>query len=130
MRKNVSTVHVVADDDATVVPALSAELQTAFADVAELAREGLLAMSAAIGLRVMNEIAAALHPRLELTAEPARAVLSAGRVGTRCRATTTAGGARRTRGTPCLTPMNLRRLLAASASLTRRYGATTWSVTS
>lgn len=56
MKKNVSTLHVVADDDVPVLPTLSAELQLAFADVAELAREGLLAMSAAIGLRVMNEM--------------------------------------------------------------------------
>ena len=56
MKKNVSTLRVVGDDDATVLPALSAELQLAFADVAELAREGLLAMSVAVGLRVMNEM--------------------------------------------------------------------------
>ncbi len=57
MMKNVSTLRVVGDDDATtVLPALSAELQLAFADVAELAREGLLAMSVAVGLRVMSEM--------------------------------------------------------------------------
>ena len=56
MKKNVSTLHVVADDDVPVLPTLSAELQLAFADVAELAREGLLAMSVAVGLRVMNEM--------------------------------------------------------------------------
>ena len=58
MKKTVSTLRVVGDDDATTtaVPALSAELQLAFADVAELAREGLLAMSVAVGLRVMNEM--------------------------------------------------------------------------
>ena len=57
MKKTVSTLRVVGDDDATtVLPALSAELQLAFADVAELAREGLLAMSVAAGLRVMNEM--------------------------------------------------------------------------
>lgn len=54
--KTVSTLRVVGDDDATVLPTLSAELQLAFADVAELAREGLLAMSVAVGLRVMNEM--------------------------------------------------------------------------
>ena len=48
--------RVVGDDDATVLPALSAELQLAFADVADMAREGLLAMSVAVGLRVMNEM--------------------------------------------------------------------------
>ncbi len=37
--KNVSTLRVVGDDDATtVLPALSAELQLDFADVAELVR--------------------------------------------------------------------------------------------
>lgn len=57
MKKTVSTLRVVGDDDATtVLPALSAELQLAFADVAELAREGLLAMSVAVGLAVMNEM--------------------------------------------------------------------------
>lgn len=56
MKKNVSTLHVVADDDVPVLPTVSAELQLAFADAAELAREGLLAMSVAIGLRVMNEM--------------------------------------------------------------------------
>jgi transposase-like protein len=57
VNKTVSTLRVVGDDDATtVLPALSAELQLAFADVAELAREGLLAMSVAVGLRVMNEM--------------------------------------------------------------------------
>jgi putative transposase len=56
VKKNVSTLRVVGDDDTTVVPALSAELQLAFADVAGAAREGLLAMSVAVGLRVMNEM--------------------------------------------------------------------------
>ena len=56
MKKNVSTLRVVTDDDVTVLPTLSADLQLAFADVAELAREGLLAMSVAVGLRVMSEM--------------------------------------------------------------------------
>ncbi len=57
MKKTVSTLRVVGDNDATtVLPALSAELQLAFAGVAELAREGLLAMSVAVGLRVMSEM--------------------------------------------------------------------------
>lgn len=56
MKKNVSTLHVVADDDGPVPPRLSAELQLAYADVAELAREGLLAMSVAVGLRVMHQM--------------------------------------------------------------------------
>jgi len=35
---------------------LSAELQAAFGDIADVAREGLLAMSVAVGLAVMNEM--------------------------------------------------------------------------
>ncbi len=47
MKKNLSTLRVVGDEEGTVLPALSAGLQLAFADVAELAREGLQAMSVA-----------------------------------------------------------------------------------
>ena len=57
MKKTVSTLRVVGDDHATtVLPALSAELQVAFGDIATVAREGLLAMSVAVGLAVMNEM--------------------------------------------------------------------------
>ncbi|MBA2495629.1 MAG: transposase, partial [Acidimicrobiia bacterium] len=56
MKKTVSTLRVVGDDDAPVLPALSAELQVAFGDIATVAREGLLAMSVAVGLAVMNEM--------------------------------------------------------------------------
>jgi putative transposase len=53
MNKTVSTLRPVGDDEA---PELSAELQLAMADVAALAREGLLAMSVGVGLRVMVEM--------------------------------------------------------------------------
>jgi transposase-like protein len=54
--KTVSTLQAVVDDEPATPTALSAELQLAFTDVAELAREGLLAMSVGIGLRVMTEM--------------------------------------------------------------------------
>ncbi len=54
--KTVPTLQAVSDDGPAARPALSAELQLAFTDVAELAREGLLAMSVGIGLRVMAEM--------------------------------------------------------------------------
>ena len=53
MKKTVPTLSAVDDDDA---PELSAELRLAFEDIAELAREGLLAMSVGVGLRVMVEM--------------------------------------------------------------------------
>ena len=53
MNKTVSTLRPVGDDES---PELSAELQLAMADVAALAREGLLAMSVGVGLRVMVEM--------------------------------------------------------------------------
>ena len=53
MNKTVPTLHPVDDDEA---PELTAELQLAMADVAALAREGLLAMSVGVGLRVMVEM--------------------------------------------------------------------------
>ncbi len=56
MSKTVSTLRPVGDDAAGDRPELSAELQLAFTDVAELAREGLLAMSVGVGLRVMAEM--------------------------------------------------------------------------
>jgi putative transposase len=56
MTKTVSTLRTVDDDAPGDRPELSAELQLAFADVAELAREGLLAMSVGVGLRVMAEM--------------------------------------------------------------------------
>lgn len=66
-----------------VLPMLSAELQLAFADVAEPARQGLLAMSAAVGLRVMNEMMEAeLTDRVAPSTPSSR---SAPRPGTRQR---------------------------------------------
>lgn len=57
VKKTVSTLRVVGDDDATTaLPALPAELQVAFGDIAAGARDGLLAMSVAVGLAVMNEM--------------------------------------------------------------------------
>ena len=53
MKKTVPILSAVDDDDA---PELSAELRLAFEDIAELAREGLLAMSVGVGLRVMVEM--------------------------------------------------------------------------
>ena len=53
MKKTVPILSAVDDDDASE---LSAELRLAFEDIAELAREGLLAMSVGVGLRVMVEM--------------------------------------------------------------------------
>ncbi len=53
MNKTVPTLRPVDDDE---VPELTAELQLAMSDVAALAREGLLAMSVGVGLRVMVEM--------------------------------------------------------------------------
>jgi transposase-like protein len=53
VKKTVPILSAVDDDDA---PELSAELRLAFEDIAELAREGLLAMSVGVGLRVMVEM--------------------------------------------------------------------------
>lgn len=47
---------MVKRDDAATLTELSDELQVALADVANAAREGLLAMSVAAGLRVMGEM--------------------------------------------------------------------------
>ncbi len=65
MNKTVPTLSAVDDDDA---PELSAELRLAFEDIAELAREGLLAMSVGVGLRVMvemmeNDLTAVVGPK-------------------------------------------------------------------
>jgi putative transposase len=56
MSKTVSTLRPVGDHAPGEAAELSAELQLAFTDVAELAREGLLAMSVGVGLRVMAEM--------------------------------------------------------------------------
>jgi transposase-like protein len=54
--KNVPVVRVVERDDAVELPELSEELRVALGDVAATAREGLLAMSVGVGLRVMAEM--------------------------------------------------------------------------
>ena len=51
--KNVPVVRVVERDEATE---LSEELHVELADIAGVAREGLLAMSVGVGLRVMAEM--------------------------------------------------------------------------
>ncbi len=53
MDKTVPTLHVVDDDG---LPEMSPELRIALADITDLAREGLLAMSVGVGLRVMVEM--------------------------------------------------------------------------
>lgn len=54
--KKVSGLSLVDRDEAPDLPQLSEELRVALAEVAEAAREGLLAMSVAVGLRVMAEM--------------------------------------------------------------------------
>jgi putative transposase len=54
--KNVPVVRLVERDDAVESPELSEELRVALSDVAATAREGLLAMSVGVGLRVMAEL--------------------------------------------------------------------------
>ena len=56
MKKNLPALRVVDRDDAPELPKLSEELALAFAEVAGAAREGLLAMSVAVGMRVMVEM--------------------------------------------------------------------------
>jgi len=56
MSKTVSTLRPGGDHAPGQGTQLSAELELAFAEVAELAREGLLAMSVCVGLRVMAEM--------------------------------------------------------------------------
>ena len=51
MKKNVPALRLVDRDDAPQLPELSDELRLALDDVAGAAREGLLAMSVAVGLR-------------------------------------------------------------------------------
>ena len=56
MSKNVPALRVVEREDAPELPALSEELRLAFGEIAGAAREGLLAMSVALGFRVMAEM--------------------------------------------------------------------------
>ena len=56
MSKNVPAVRLVDRDEAPELPEFSDELRLAFTDLAGAAREGLLAMSVSVGLRVMAEM--------------------------------------------------------------------------
>ena len=56
MNKNVAALHLVEPDEASKLPELSEELRAALGEVAVAAREGLLAMSVAVGFRVMAEM--------------------------------------------------------------------------
>src|SRR5579859_4076837 len=56
MTKNVAALRLVDRDEACELPELSEELRLAFGEIAGAAREGLLAMSVAVGLRVMAEM--------------------------------------------------------------------------
>ncbi len=53
MDKTVPTLRAVDDDEA---PEMPVELRVALVDIADLAREGLLAMSVGVGLAVMAEM--------------------------------------------------------------------------
>src|SRR6266542_2475440 len=54
--KKVSAVRLVERDEAALLPELSEELRGAFEEIADVAREGLLAMSVSVGLGVMAEM--------------------------------------------------------------------------
>ena len=56
MTKNLAVLRVVDSDDAPDLPVLSEELRVALAEVVGAAREGLLAMSVGVGLRVFAEM--------------------------------------------------------------------------
>jgi len=66
--KTVPTVHVATKADTVELPDLPEEIRLVFADIAGVAREGLLAMSVAAGLAVMQamfeaEITAVTGPK-------------------------------------------------------------------
>ena len=66
--KTVPTVRLVEASDAAALPDLPEEIQLAMAEIADVAREGLLAMSVAAGMAVMQamfdaEITAACGPK-------------------------------------------------------------------
>ena len=68
MKKNLPAVRLIDRDEAPELPELSEEMRIAFAEVADSAREGLLAMSVAAEMAVMQamfdaELAAACGPR-------------------------------------------------------------------
>jgi hypothetical protein len=52
--KTVATVHLADAADAAGLPELPQEIQLAMTDIAGVAREGLLAMSVAAGMAVMQ----------------------------------------------------------------------------
>lgn len=54
--KKLPALRLVERDDAAELPELSAEMCAALADVVGAAREGLLAMSVGLGLRVFAEM--------------------------------------------------------------------------
>ena len=79
MSKTVSKLCLVERDEAPELPELSEELRLQLAEVADAAREGLLAMSVAVGLRVMaemmeDELTAKVgpkHAKIPIAARPA-----------------------------------------------------------
>ncbi len=56
MNKNVAAVRLVERDDAAAVVELPEELRVSLAAIAGVAREGLLAVGASVGLMVMHEM--------------------------------------------------------------------------
>lgn len=56
MKKNVAALRVVEREDAAQLPELSDEMRLALTEVVDVAREGLLAMSVGVGLRVFAEM--------------------------------------------------------------------------
>jgi putative transposase len=56
MKKNVPALRVVEREDAAELPELSEEMHLALTEVVDVAREGLLAMSVGVGLRVFAEM--------------------------------------------------------------------------
>jgi putative transposase len=73
MTKNVPALRVVEREDAPELPELSEELRLAFGEIAGAAREGLLAMSVAVGFRVMAEM---MEEELTATVGPKHAKLT------------------------------------------------------
>ena len=75
--KTVPTVRLADASDAAGLPELPEEIQLAMTDIAGVAREGLLAMSVAAGMAVMEamfeaEIAEACGPKGRHDSEPGR----------------------------------------------------------
>ena len=81
--KTVPTVRLADASDAAGWPELPEEIQLAMSDIAGVAREGLLAMSVAAGMVVMQamfeaEIAAACGPKAATTRTGPRCVTARG----------------------------------------------------